>query len=162
MNSILATQIMLNGDTVNLLSLSYDLGKAKTYAKASIKLSAVFFSTKVRARFSLSSAPTMNATSTERPSVRIRNRHSDKSLLPGTWNHTLRAKVRALQMIVDQYLRPSLYLSNEEEVRYEITKPSTVPNTVKSVDWILISCTYFQMQVMSVAQAENPRTRCQH
>lgn len=48
--------------------------------------------------------------------------------IPGTWNHTIREKVLLPRMIADQNRRPSLYLSKLEVVRYEMTKPSTVPN----------------------------------
>ena len=48
--------------------------------------------------------------------------------VPGTWNHTMRPKVLLAKIIADQNRRPSLYLSKLEVVRYEITKPSTVPN----------------------------------
>ena len=50
------------------------------------------------------------------------------ALVPGTWNHTMRAKVLLPRIIADQNRRPSLYLSKLEVVRYEMTKPSTVPN----------------------------------
>ena len=79
-----------------------DVKRSWTHAKPSMRLSTVFFSTRVRARFSASFAPSMVAMS-------------------GTWNHTARANVRELYTMVDQYLRPSLYRSKEDEVRWEIT-----------------------------------------
>ena len=83
---------------VNERLMMNDVKWSWTHAKPSTRLSTVFFSTRVRARFSASSAPTVVATS-------------------GTWNHTVRAKVRELYTMVDQYLRPSLYRSKEDEVR---------------------------------------------
>lgn len=46
---------------------------------------------------------------------------------PGTWNHTVRANVRLANMIWDHNLLPSLYLSKDDVVLYDTTKPSTVP-----------------------------------
>lgn len=50
--------------------------------------------------------------------------------VPGTWNHTVRAKVRLASTICDHNRLPSLYRSKLEVVRYDMTKPNTVPTLV--------------------------------
>jgi hypothetical protein len=68
---------------------------------ASTRLIAVFFSTNVRALRRSMGVPSP----------------SGAGMVSGTWNQTVRAKVREARMICDQSFRPSLYRSKLEVVR---------------------------------------------